>query len=461
MHAVVVVVVVAVVFVCLQGEKATETGVLQAQLDAHCRQKCMENASQKAKVACKHVSARYLILFVGFWSCYSPGAMDKTKKGFYCVNDCGQLFACGDGPNSDSVYGYGEPEVLASIVRKNRYKWCQVDTCVKPVQTVLNDYCREALRFLCPPHRSECSGGAIARKDVGGLYERKKEWRCYNPSQISPEASTAFCLKKCEKTEKWCLDGVPGGISKEHWNLTTSLESVIQANAVSPQLFKTVGKLQQKLDLACSEEFWKTCPREKAECAAGSVARKEHITDKKEEAHWGCYRPSEVSSSLYSSLCVGECGHEVPCGKGVTVEPRAEANIDFEKIVNENMAETCGHGPAKPVSSLQRLLDDYCKESLRDICQGTFCPYGAVARKEMGNTDDEEQKWRCYNSSNLSSEGEAICVDDCGQEIPCGDGVVWNLRHGYWTREVQIQKLIRENKKDNCRANRSSSLGLR
>ncbi|KAL8275429.1 hypothetical protein Esti_000641 [Eimeria stiedai] len=435
-----------------------EQGRLQQLLTDYCVEKCKFVDSEE-ELVCSDSVARYLPYKhhqQRGWHCYPAEALSQVGA-FLCVNDCGEPFPCGGSSGPHTVLAWGDSREMKELLRVNRYRWCQYTSCTQHAQSLLDSYCKETLHFACDPNSPSCAGGAKARKDVGDYPEAGKAWRCYAPSALSSDVNTAECLEGCKSEPVSCGDGVKGGVSSRHWDLGSALEKLIAKKTANEAAQASSSKLQQLLDEACTAALVGLCNPSSSSCLGGAKARNDVASVDDDDPRWRCYNPIALRRDLYSALCITDCGDEVPCGDGVDL---SVANAYFDQFDVGTKIEmlrqtTCnpavaGH-LAPPISSLQRRLDEYCKEQLKDVCQGDLCPSGAVARKEVGDITQQTQQWRCYNHTQLTtSAGTAICVTDCGTEAPCGDGIVTGGSHSHWTRSEELESLIEQHKDRNC-----------
>ncbi|KAL8437938.1 hypothetical protein ACSSS7_000588 [Eimeria intestinalis] len=409
---------------------------------------------------CRQAVARYLpfqYLQSPGWYCYPADVVVKTPA-FHCVNDCGESIICGDGPGVYSRTTWGEGGEMERLIRDNRYRWCTESPCQRQTQPLLDAYCREALRFACDPSSPSCSGGAVARKEVGDDASAGKAWRCYSPSDLTRDVQTAQCVRGCDPDPVSCGDGVKGGASSRHWDLGGALEKIIAKAAGSYAPYGSDSKLQKMLDDDCRSAMKATCPPSSSTCPGGAIARKDVKTRNDKEPQWRCYNPLALRKDIYSSLCVTDCGDEVPCMDGIALSGN---NVYYDqynvgKKIQEFKKITCPTAQADhtavPISNLQRRLDEYCRDLLKDVCQGDLCPSGAVARKDVGDKRQKERQWRCYNPTQLTIMVKtAICVTDCGAEAACGDGVIAGGSYSHWTRSKEIEGLIEKYKSTGCK----------
>ncbi|KAL8450279.1 hypothetical protein Emag_003302 [Eimeria magna] len=436
-----------------------EHGKLQQMLTDYCVETCKYVESDVLFV-CRNSVARYLP-YTYFqepgWHCYPSEALSRSGT-FICVDDCGDEFHCGDAPGPYSMLSWGNSEVMEEMIRANRYRWCQFNTCTEKVQSLLDAYCKETLRFVCDPISSSCYGGAVARRDVGNNPAAGKAWRCYAPSALTKSVNTAECLQGCSPELVPCGDGVEGGVSSQHWDFQDALQRIISKTTANYVAQGSGSKLQQLLDDNCKTVLSGLCNHYSTSCLGGAKARKDGRSRGDKNASWHCYHPNSVRSDLYSSICLTNCGEEVPCGDGIDFSvPNAlydQYNVGGRIDALKKVTCVTTKPPETPasISNLQTRLDGYCRELLKDICQGEHCPSGAVARKEVGDSTQQQKQWRCYNSSQLTTSARtAICVTDCGAETSCGDGVIAGRSYSHWTKSDEIESLIEKYRDKNCR----------
>ncbi|KAL8443634.1 hypothetical protein Emed_006652 [Eimeria media] len=435
-----------------------EQGKLQQLLTDYCVDKCKDVESEELFV-CRTAVARYLPYAYHQqpgWHCY-PAETLSREGAFHCVNDCGERFLCGDAPGPYSVLSWGDGKEMEKIIRINRFRWCQFNTCNTQVQPLLDAYCKETLRFACDPNSPSCSGGAVARREVGSDAAAGKAWRCYAPSALTKSVNTAECLQGCNPNPVLCGDGVQGGVSSRHWDVGDALPKIIAQATVDYSAEGVTSKLQEMLDEACRISLGALCNPYTDACPGGAMARKEVKSEDDTDPQWRCYNPLALSKDIYSALCVTDCGVEVPCGDGVdlTVPNSIFDQLDVQNRLERYQEKTCvtkpGADTPAAISYLQKKLDDYCKQLLSDVCQGDYCPTGAVARKDVGDSTQQEKEWRCYNPTQLTTTSQtAICITDCGVETACGDGVNPGGSYSHWTRSEEIESLIQKYKNKVC-----------
>ncbi|XP_026192047.1 uncharacterized protein LOC113147061 [Cyclospora cayetanensis] len=435
-------------------------GFLQELLDEHCRDSCSANGiTALSEYSCLDSAARLVVAAdtgSGGWSCYHPTGLRIGLNSAQCVNDCGETFACGDGPAEASSVRWSEDAAIRKVLYENRYRYCQPERCVNDVQASLDAYCADALRFLCGRGDGACQDGPVARMDIGNEPDQSREWRCYDPSGLDAASATGICLDGCTVQEVTCsgVDRASDSTGR-HWNLKAALEFIVRGAKAKLLTPGQTSKLQAVLDEACREALAKECPPESASCKGGAVARKDSTADGQPQI-WGCYKPAALVSDRFTALCISNCADEVPCNHGTDTSRGARVwrdAVDFASLIAEKSATTCGaslHSNAV-LSRLQRVLDDYCNDLLKGICQGTFCPLGAVARKDVGGPSQTTKEWRCYNAVYLTEDvNTAICVSDCGEEVACQHGVSGGVSYSHWTRDEEIKALIEERKSHSC-----------
>ncbi|CDJ37754.1 hypothetical protein, conserved [Eimeria tenella] len=343
-------------------------------------------------------------------------------------------------------------KAIREVMNNFKTYFCKENKCLKETQDRLDNFCKDALRFLCPSNDKSCSGGPVARKDVGTLTQQTQMWRCYSPFALSGDFSST-CIWGCLPHEVACQSGVKGRISDEHWSLTSPLESIIRH--ARAEAYKAGEKyvLQNLLDNACKEALASKCPPEKDSCKGGAVARKDLPSPQATTKAWSCYHPKAIINTTFTALCISDCGEDVQCLHGTNPAKGMvwTSEVDLEKLISDNVHQTCyGTDPPGASNALQRELDKYCRELLSDRCTGDFCMGGAVARKDVGDSSQREKQWRCYSPSQLTTlEDTALCVNECGEEISCKQGVSMGVSSLHWT-EPAILSLIEEKKKKDC-----------
>lgn len=97
------------------------------------------------------------------------------------------------------------------------------------------------------------------------------------------------------------------------------------------------------------------------------------------------------------------------------------------------------------VSSIQQVLDDFCKEKFASLCKSgdkKFCDRTAIARFGTGIQSQTTDEWRCYDAATVASDKREVhCVDNCGTLLPCL-GSVQASTTVHATRGDEIAKLV-------------------
>ncbi|CDJ37755.1 hypothetical protein, conserved [Eimeria tenella] len=437
-----------------------ESGSLQGALDTFCMIQCLRNPQMNV---CSNTKARLIPkpsssdspnhALEGTFQCYFKAQGGGGVQG-RCVSDCARQQECKDTSLVTSNPVWSTDEAIREQVNTYKAYFCKEDKCREHTQNRLNNYCKEALTFLCPPKDPTCSGGAVARKDVGTVAQQEKSWRCYGPSALSDSVSST-CMEGCIPDEVTCDGGLEQGRSNRHWSLTAALESIIRhAKADSYRAGQTY-ELQKILDNACKEALAKECPPDEGSCTGGAVARKDLPTLEAKAAVWSCYHPKALNKESFTARCISDCGDDIKCLHGTTPGEGMvwTGVVDLEQLISDNVLRTCyGTEPPGALNGLQRELDKYCRELLSDRCTGDFCLGGAVARKDMGGLSQRSKQWRCYSPTQLTNSVDtALCVNECGKEIKCRQGVVGGISNLHWTKEVAIKILIKEKKREYCK----------
>lgn len=425
---------------------------LQELLDEYCEETCRGSYSE---TPCEGAVARYSKPFDGTlgWYCYPKTIIDGGEPNAKCVDDCADTFLCDRVIDQYASLHWGNNTAISEMINDNATAWCENQYCAGRTQLSLDAYCRQSLRFLCRADDADCQEGAMARKDFGNSSERTQEWRCYHPDELSALQNTSYCIKGCKAEEAPCSVGVQNGTSTHHWNMQAPLEAIIAQDQLKVGgAGKNVDKLQAQMNAACLAAFGLECSPDASDCKGGPVARKDVYNG---QQAWYCWHPTTITTLKRTAICITDCGDEVPCNDSADPEKGKvwTTGVDFEKIKADNLPRTCplAYSLANR-SALQQDLDNFCKDQLKDICQGTLCPGGAVARKDVGTSSERTKQWRCYNPNQLIGKVHtSMCVNNCGEERPCGSGVAGGVSANHWNKTAEIKEFLESQRSKYCR----------